>query len=685
MSDRVTAVPSTTPTTVVGPHDDPDDRSAAATATTRSPAALGDDTIDGGAGDDDARRLRRQRHAPRRRRQRRRCSPNTGTDTISRRRRHRHRGLRPARLAGLLARRPRQRRRRAGENDLIGTDVENIEGAADDAGQTVTIIGDGRANRLTRHVRQGRHHRRRRRRRPRGRPAGRHDQRARRLARHRHLQRRHRHRARRHARHDLAQRARTCRSQATPGGPFDDRPPTLAWTAPGRGASLSAERRDDAARRRDRRPRRHTVQFFDDDRVVCEDHDRAVRLRLPAARRRRRPQHADRGRRRRRRPDHERRARRSPCAASRRTELGARRCGPSRDRTRAVHLPRDRHASLRPDDRLAVAGLLGHGHAHRQARLEGRLDHARRAHAHVRVHGDRSGSAPGPRAASACRPSSAATTCSRRSRRGPAPPAWASVPRAWTSKERTHSSPAGRPASAPPRPARCTPPAPTSRSPTSNPERGARARRRARRAASSPPTSPTRPRSRPPSSHAAGEDGLRITRLLRRHRPGREDRRPQGPAQLRAVRDRDPRQPDRQLQRAAPRGRRRCSPTTPDAEGERGVLHQHRLDRRLRRPDRPGRLRGLQGRHRRPDAARRARPRPVRHPRLRDRPGPVRHAAARRPARGGPHLARRAPSRSRPASAARTSTRALALHIVENTMLNGEVIRLDGALRMAPR
>jgi NAD(P)-dependent dehydrogenase (short-subunit alcohol dehydrogenase family) len=28
---------------------------------------------------------------------------------------------------------------------------------------------------------------------------------------------------------------------------------------------------------------------------------------------------------------------------------------------------------------------------------------------------------------------------------------------------------------------------------------------------------------------------------------------------------------------------------------------------------------------------------------------------------------------------------ALALHIVENTMLNGEVIRLDGALRMAPR
>ena len=28
---------------------------------------------------------------------------------------------------------------------------------------------------------------------------------------------------------------------------------------------------------------------------------------------------------------------------------------------------------------------------------------------------------------------------------------------------------------------------------------------------------------------------------------------------------------------------------------------------------------------------------------------------------------------------------ALAVHIVENPMLNGEVIRLDGAIRMAPR
>ncbi len=31
------------------------------------------------------------------------------------------------------------------------------------------------------------------------------------------------------------------------------------------------------------------------------------------------------------------------------------------------------------------------------------------------------------------------------------------------------------------------------------------------------------------------------------------------------------------------------------------------------------------------------------------------------------------------------STATLAVHIVENPMLNGETIRLDGAIRMAPR
>ena len=36
-------------------------------------------------------------------------------------------------------------------------------------------------------------------------------------------------------------------------------------------------------------------------------------------------------------------------------------------------------------------------------------------------------------------------------------------------------------------------------------------------------------------------------------------------------------------------------------------------------------------------------------------------------------------------SGSRRSSRRLALHIVDNPMLNGETIRLDGAIRMAPR
>ena len=123
----------------------------------------------------------------------------------------------------------------------------------------------------------------------------------------------------------------------------------------------------------------------------------------------------------------------------------------------------------------------------------------------------------------------------------------------------------------------------------------------------------------------------------------------------------------------------------PHRVGRARRVHQHRLDRRLRRPDRPDRLLGLQGRDRRDDAARRARSRRRRRPRVHDRAGHVRHAAARRPARGA--RARRwaqaipFPTRlGRPEEFA-----ALAAHIVENEMLNGEVIRLDGALRMPPR
>ena len=68
-----------------------------------------------------------------------------------------------------------------------------------------------------------------------------------------------------------------------------------------------------------------------------------------------------------------------------------------------------------------------------------------------------------------------------------------------------------------------------------------------------------------------------------------------------------------------------------------------------------------------------------------DRARPLRHAAARRAA--ARRRARRsvARSRSRRGWAGPRSTPRWPLHVVENRMLNGETIRLDGALRMAPR
>ena len=73
----------------------------------------------------------------------------------------------------------------------------------------------------------------------------------------------------------------------------------------------------------------------------------------------------------------------------------------------------------------------------------------------------------------------------------------------------------------------------------------------------------------------------------------------------------------------------------------------------------------------------------ARDPRLHDRAGPLRHAAARRPPGGGARGARRPGAASGPAR--QPEEYAALAHIVENPMLNGEVIRLDGALRMPPR
>ncbi len=126
------------------------------------------------------------------------------------------------------------------------------------------------------------------------------------------------------------------------------------------------------------------------------------------------------------------------------------------------------------------------------------------------------------------------------------------------------------------------------------------------------------------------------------------------------------------------------SENEPDRGGRARRLHQHRLDRRLRRPDRPDRLRRLEGRHRRHDPARGPRHGLARRPRRHHRPRPLRHAAAGRPARGGAHRPGRRHPLPLPPRPPR-GVRRLVGQIVANPMLNGETIRLDGALRMPPK
>ena len=156
-----------------------------------------------------------------------------------------------------------------------------------------------------------------------------------------------------------------------------------------------------------------------------------------------------------------------------------------------------------------------------------------------------------------------------------------------------------------------------------------------------------------------------------------------GPHAARALRGHHRHQPDRDLQRPALRVQRHAGQRA--ARGRRARrVRQHRLDRRLRRPDRAGRLQRLEGRRGRPDPARGPRPRVGGHPRVHHRPRPLRHAAAGR----APPEARESLGKSipfPPRLGLPSEYAALAAHIVENRMLNGEVIRLDGALRMAPR
>jgi Ca2+-binding RTX toxin-like protein len=157
----------------------------------------------------------------------------------------------------------------AGEDDVLGADVENVSGAADVTG-TVTMVGDGRANRLT--VTQGR-----------GivtggegadiLEGGPQDDTL----------------FARDGSPDLvlcnggtdtvvadtldtvSSTCETVQTEASPGGPFDDRPPLLAWTAPAAAAelgtsaptTLAVEATDDRGLAK--------VAFYDDDRLLCED------------------------------------------------------------------------------------------------------------------------------------------------------------------------------------------------------------------------------------------------------------------------------------------------------------------------------------------------------------------------------------------------------------------------------
>ena len=110
-------------------------------------------------------------------------------------------------------------------------------------------------------------------------------------------------------------------------------------------------------------------------------------------------------------------------------------------------------------------------------------------------------------------------------------------------------------------------------------------------------------------------------------------------------------QPDRDVQHRAPRG---VVDEHQRAQRRRRARrdHQHRVDRRVRGSDRPGRLHRGQGRHRRHVADDGARPRVARHPRQHDRAEPVRHRPHRRHpegVRGPAHRRRRVPEAHGPA------------------------------------
>ena len=74
-----------------------------------------------------------------------------------------------------------------------------------------------------------------------------------------------------------------------------------------------------------------------------------------------------------------------------------------------------------------------------------------------------------------------------------------------------------------------------------------------------------------------------------------------------------------------------------------------------------------------------------RHPGVHHRSGSHGHAAARACCPPRPRRRSATASCTRSGSASRTSSRKMAMAIVDNDYLNGEIIRLDGAIRMQPK
>ena len=113
---------------------------------------------------------------------------------------------------------------------------------------------------------------------------------------------------------------------------------------------------------------------------------------------------------------------------------------------------------------------------------------------------------------------------------------------------------------------------------------------------------------------------------------------------------------------------------------------QHRLGRRVRRADRPGGVLGVEGRRRRPDAARRPRPRRHRRAGQHRRPRPDRHADLRQGEGSEAFKANLQKGVLFPQRLGFPEELAsMVVECVTNSYMNAETIRVDGGIRMPPK